>query len=371
MDAQMKVSRAITRLVLSHPFFGSVALSVKVSADETISTMCTDGKSILWSPDFVDGMDEPETTGVVAHEVSHIVFKHMLRRGSRDPELWNIACDFAINAMLIQAGFTLPKGGLYDEQYEGLPAESIYDRLPEDAKDLYSDGASIGEVKDAPMQSDAEAKQMEADIDAKVMMAAAGAKAVGKLPASIEDLINVMKRSQVDYRDKMRRFIGGDQPDDYTMRKPNRKLYHTSRIIAPSIDKVGAGDVVLGIDSSLSVSNHELSHFLGEVNAISADIKPRSITVITFDTKVRTVREYQQGEEIDDIHVTGRGGTLVGPLFDHIEENNLNVDNMVVFTDMGICDYPSTPEYPVLWVSSWDQGAAAPFGETTYISMKG
>ena len=112
MDAQMKVSRAITRLVVKHPFFGSLALSLKVRPEETIPTMCTDGKSILWSPSFVDGMDQEETVGVMAHEVLHVTFKHMLRRGERDPELWNIATDFAINDILVDAGFTLPSGGL-------------------------------------------------------------------------------------------------------------------------------------------------------------------------------------------------------------------------------------------------------------------
>ncbi len=57
MDAQMKVSRSITRLVVKHPFFGSIALSLRVEADPTVSTMCTDGKFIKWNSEFVDTMD--------------------------------------------------------------------------------------------------------------------------------------------------------------------------------------------------------------------------------------------------------------------------------------------------------------------------
>ena len=86
MDEQTKVSRSITRLVISHPFFGSMALSLKIEADEEISTMCTDGKFIKWNPDFVANMSEEETTGVMAHEVMHVGMKHNLRRGDRDPE---------------------------------------------------------------------------------------------------------------------------------------------------------------------------------------------------------------------------------------------------------------------------------------------
>ena len=371
MEPQLKISRAITRLVLSHPFFGSVALSLKVVPAD-IPTMATDGKSIMWGEAFVIKTEEPELLGVMAHEVCHVTFKHMLRRGERDHKLWNIACDLAINPILLEAGFKLPVGALYDENYLGLSAEAIYDRLPEDAKQKMSDGAGMGEVQDAkgdegqPM-SDAEIKQMEADVDSKVMMAANAARSIGKLPVAIEELVNRMKRSQIDYRDTMRRFFSGDQPDDYSLRRPQRKLFHAAGIIAPSINKVGVGNIVIGVDSSGSVHSGDLAQFLGEMNAISEDMQPTSITVIVCDTKVNAVRRYEQGELIEDIQVGGRGGTLVTPVFDYIEDNQIDVDQMVYLTDLQVFDFPEEPHYPVLWVSCWENAKAAPWGETTYL----
>ena len=372
MDAQMKMSRGSTRLVIKFPFYGSVCLGVKVKPDASVSTMCTDGKSILWSPDFVDTIDQEQTVGTIAHEVLHIILKHPLRRGNRDLLLWNIATDFAINQILVDAGFKLPEGVLIDPQYKGLTAEAIYDRLPEDAKEQYGN-AVIGEVKDAKKDdgsdmSQAEVKQMEADIDAKIMIAASGAKAVGKMPAFVKDLIEEMERSQVDWRNVMRRFVGGDQPDDYSFRRLHKKMYHMNGMISPTIEKIGAGDVVIGIDTSLSVCKRELSFFLGEINAISEDLKPRSITVITCDARVQTVKRYEQGEEIQMIEIGGRGGTEVKPVFDYIEKHQLPVDNMVYLSDMEIFDYPENPpHYPTLWVSSSMRSDPAPWGETTYL----
>lgn len=371
MEPQLKISRAITRLVLSHPFFGSVALSLKVVPAD-IPTMATDGKSIMWGEAFVVKTDEPELLGVMAHEVLHVTFKHMLRRGDRDPELWNIACDLAINPILLRARFKLPHGALHDPQYDGLSAEAIYDRLPQSAKEQMSSGAGMGEVRDAKNDSgqdlsDAEAKQMEADINGKVMMAANAARTVGKLPADIEELVSRMKRSQIDYRDTMRRFFSGDQPDDYSLRRPQRKLFHAAGIIAPSINKIGVGNIVIGVDSSGSVDSSELAQFLGEMNAISEDMQPTSITVIVCDTKVNAVRRYEQGELIEDIKVGGRGGTLVTPVFDYIEDNQIDVDQMVYLTDLEVYDFPEEPHYPVLWVSCWENAKPAPWGETTYL----
>ncbi len=373
MDEQTKVSRSITRLVISHPFFGSMALSLKIEADEEIQTMCTDGKFIKWNPDFVANMSEEETTGVMAHEVMHVGMKHNLRRGDRDPERWNIACDYVINPILIEAGFSLPAGGLYDEQYADLPAERVYDMLPEDVSHL-SQAGGMGGVIDTTKEggqslSEAEVKQMEADINSKVMMAANGAKSVGKLPASIEALVQRMKRNQIDWEEKVQRFVGGDQPDDYSMRRPNRQMFDQVGVLAPSIVGTGCGDILVWMDSSGSVSDREGEFFLGGLNAISRDVKPKSITVITCDAEIQSVKRYEEGEEITLFSNKGRGGTCVQPVFNYIEQHNLNVDNMICFTDMGIFDYPDrAPDYPILWVSSYSRGKPAPFGETVYLN---
>ena len=202
------------------------------------------------------------------------------------------------------------------------------------------------------------------------MLAAASAKGMGKLPAAIAELVEQMRRSKVDWRDVFNRFIGGDQPDDYTFRKPNKKVWYTQGIYTPSIDKIGVGDVVVAVDTSGSVSTAELQQFLGELNNITDDHKPRSVTVITCDADIKSVVRYEQGDIIDTIECNGRGGTRVEPVFRYIRENELPVDNMVYLTDMGIWDFPdNTPDYPVLWVSTDPQCSDAPFGETTRIEV--
>lgn len=371
MDAETKVARARTRLVLDNPFFGSLALGLNVHRDDTQPTMCTNGKFIKWNADFVDQHTDKEIMGVLAHEVLHVAFKHMLRRNDRDPERWNIACDHAINHILLDGDFKLPEGGLWDDQYKGMSAERIYDQLPTD--DDGGEGCPWGGVMDAANDegdalSPSEAKQMEATIDQRVMLAASAGEGAGKLPAAIKELVEQMRRSKVDWRDVFNRFIGGDQPDDYTFRRCNRKVYYTQGIYMPAIDKIGVGDVVVAVDTSGSVSSLELQQFLGELNSITDDHKPKSVTVITCDSVIRTVDRYEQGDIIDKIECTGRGGTRVEPVFRYINDNDIPVDNMVYLTDMGIFDFPDTaPEYPVLWVSTDERCGDAPFGQTTRI----
>ncbi len=102
---------------------------------------------------------------------------------------------------------------------------------------------------------------------------------------------------------------------------------------------------------------------------MSEEIKPNSITVITCDAIIQTVKRYEHGDIIEDIKCNGRGGTCVMPVFDYIRLNNLNVDSMIYFTDLGIWDYPKQVEFPLLWVSTDVNQDEAPVGNTTYLKV--
>lgn len=125
-----RMIRARTALIMSQPFFGTLALYLKIIEDESIETMATDGDSLIYAPMFLLRVSEAELQGVVAHEVHHCAYKHHLRRGTRDPKRWNVACDYVVNRDLIRAGFTLPKDALLDSRYDGMGAEEVYARLP-------------------------------------------------------------------------------------------------------------------------------------------------------------------------------------------------------------------------------------------------
>lgn len=378
MDADLKIARAKTQLVLKHPFFGSCAMGLNFTETTALPTMATDGKSILWNREFVDKYDQDMVMGVIAHEVLHVVFKHCLRIGDRDHKKWNVCTDIAINDILKGDGFSLPADGMYHDskpewvQYKDWAAERIYSHMPDDQTpdDAPSWGGVIQTMgDDGEPLSDAEASQIEAELDIKTLMAADAAKAQGKLPAKIDQLVQVMRRCQIDWRDVLNRFIGGDQPDDYTWRRPQKNAWFNQGVYLPSVDKVGAGDVIIYVDTSGSVSGDELSHFLGEMNAITEDQKPRSVTVITCDVKVRTVHRYEQGEVIEKIEINGRGGTRVTPVFDYIEDHQLPCDNFVGLTDLEIHDFPNTPDFPVLWVSTDIGSDTAPWGEVAILKM--
>jgi len=123
-----KLTRAKVRILLEQPFFGTLALRLKL-VPGCLPTMATDGSRIVYNAAFVDELKPAELEGTLAHEVLHCALGHHCRRGERDPELWNQAADFAINPILLGNGFTLPAGALVDPAFNNLSAEEIYARL--------------------------------------------------------------------------------------------------------------------------------------------------------------------------------------------------------------------------------------------------
>ena len=384
-DLPRKIARSKVRLMLDKlskgwGFYASVLYQMPMVEKSSLPTMATDGKSIFYNAEFTDALSEAELDGVKVHEAYHRILKHHLRMGKRDAELWNIACDYAINPIIIQSGLVLPEGALIDAKFKGMSAEKIYDLLKQDQGDDGNGGGGSGQPQPQEWgnvedqgggMSEDQIKSEEATINAQVVMAVNSMKTeAGKLPANIKEIIDEMKRSQIDWKDVLRRFVGGDQPEGYSYRRPNRRQWYLNEVVTPVSNKIGCGDIVVGIDTSGSVSSIELSHFLGELNAIAESSGAESVTIITCDYDVQDVVRYEKGDQIEDISCKGRGGTRVMPVFDYIAENNINVDNFIYFTDMGIGDYPEHDVgYPILWVSSDMRGEEAPIGETTYLKV--
>lgn len=142
-EQRRRVMAARTALVLDEPFFGTLALRLKLveeapcgcpdpSASSCPHTAWTDGQSLGYFPSFVATLNDPQLQSLIVHEVMHCAGGHPWRRDLRDAAKWNEACDRSINPTLRDAGYTLPPDGMFelDPSHKGKSAEWIFDRLP-------------------------------------------------------------------------------------------------------------------------------------------------------------------------------------------------------------------------------------------------
>jgi predicted metal-dependent peptidase len=403
-----KITRAKTKLVLKHPFFSIIALALifKNAIEDgmaSVTTMATDGKHVWWDENFVDKWSVLEICGVICHEVLHVVFLHCFRRGNRDPLLWNIACDYAINHIVLDAGLPLPPDALFEEKYRNWLVDAIYDDLlqnmptvtgewmiegqpcddgnPSNQPGKKGDRGTVKARKplwgtvtepkneDGSPMSEAEQTELTEEIKVKVLQAAEAAKSIGKLPKALEGLIKAIGKPTVNWKEYIQAWVSGKTPDDYTWRKPNRKMLGLYNMILPSIQLNGAGVGILSIDTSGSVSEKELQLYIREIVGVIELCNPDKLFIMQHDANVNRIDEYEAGDLFDSLKITHRGGTRIAPSFKAAAKIDEKVDWMICFTDMGINDFPSAseaPDFPVLWAATGPD--IAPFG--TYLPLR-
>ena len=117
------------KMLVKYPFFGSVVASVDYKENKDISTADTDGETIYYNPEYLEGLSVEEQTFIFAHEVCHIAFNHILRSEGKNPELWHIATDGVINQFLKRDGLKIAPGVVDMAEAINYDAEQLYEKL--------------------------------------------------------------------------------------------------------------------------------------------------------------------------------------------------------------------------------------------------
>ena len=379
MNALEKITRARSALLEREAFFGVLALRVNLVERPDVGTMATNGVSWFYNPAFIAGISFDELVGTLAHEVEHDARLHCTRRGNRDPETWNVACDLAINPDLINAGFRLPKGALYERRFAGLAAETIYATLvrEKDAQGRQSpqpqpgqpqpgngnpDPGGCGGVMDAPANVGKD--NVEAEIQASVRQAAAISRKAGKLTGTGESIVSALSAPVVSWRDVLRRFADASSRRDASWIKPSRRG-QPGGVILPGMVSIAPAHIVCAIDTSGSMDARALAAVGGELQSILDDGGADTITVIQCDTEIRAVASYTGGDVLD-LNIKGRGGTAFAPAFQWVRDNAPDASAVVYLTDMDSDAWGDEPSCPVLWAAT-ERPRPAPFGEVLQI----
>lgn len=367
------IVRARTILIVSQPFFGTLALHltpVEVNDPARVNTMAVDGVNLYYHPPFVLGLTEEEIVGVIAHEVFHCSYSHFSRRGHRTPRKWNIAGDFRINDDLKKVPFTLPmkpinlkellagkQGHLYDPQFANMSTEEIYEKIPDLPEQPGGGGNGLddggcGAVIDAGggnSPDKATAEQVAHEWQANVRMAVSVARAnnAGSTPGYLERLVTQLKRPKVSWRDLTRQFIDQSMTTDYSYRRPNRR-YISSGLILPGNVPDALHELVMFVDCSGSISDEMMHSYVSEVAGALDDGTTDKLWVVYADDGVRHVDEYLPGDVVK-CKTLGAGGTDFDESFKWLRKNAPDAAAAIYLTDMETCSFGEEPACPVLW----------------------
>ncbi|QEP44172.1 hypothetical protein D5085_14215 [Ectothiorhodospiraceae bacterium BW-2] len=393
---EIKLAAARTRLILDKPFLGALVLRLPlVLADSHwCKTTATDAKALYYNPDYIEPLNLAQTQFILAHEALHCALSHFARRHHRDKFRWDIACDFAINQLLVAEGMTLTSDAIPpNPEFEGLTAEEIYPLLDEDDRltphddHLYdqeseSDGGAQeddggqgdsklsggqggkgqqdqgGASKPKPLTPN-EQEQLAVQWSQRMAGAAQNALQSGKLGGALARMIDHLLQPQLPWRNLLARYMTATARNDYNYSRPSRR---EGEAIMPSL-KSHELKVVVALDTSGSVSDEEMRQFLSEVNAIKAQMAAR-VTLLACDAELADDGPwvYEPWEAFSlPREFIGGGGTDFEPAIRWAEEQSPQPDLLLYFTDAQ-GHFPSLePPFPVIWLVKGKQ--QVPWGQ--------
>jgi predicted metal-dependent peptidase len=371
-------------LLLRHPFFGNLATRLSlVDATDWCSTLATDGRKFYYNNDFINKLTPKQVEFGFAHEVLHNVFDHMGRRENRDPELSNIAADYAVNQILVdeKIGEVPDIIQIYqDNQYRGWSYEKIYDEVCKKAckinmqllgelLDEHLDGncGDNGQNKTGRPTLSPEEKQAIRD-EIKEAMVAAAQSAAGRLPAGIARLIKDFTEPKMDWRQILRMNIQSVIKSNFSFARPNRKSQHTGATL-PGLMNEDTIDIAVAIDMSGSITDEMGKEMISEVKGIMDEYKDFKLKLWCFDTKVYSYAEYTS-ENSDDIHnyeMKGGGGTDFECNWEFMKDECIEPKKFIMFTDGYPCgDWGDSDYCETLFIIHGNESIVSPFGQTAY-----
>ena len=359
-----KLITARVGLLLKASFFGNLATRLKlINADEWCATAATDGRNFYYNTRFIQLLKPKEIEFLFGHEVLHCVYDHFGRRGDREPQIWNIANDFCVNADLKEHGvgeFITSVPCLYDRKYNGWSSEKVYDDLMKNVKkinlsdlldqmiDEHLDGEGDGDGKGGdgeevdgsgkgkgrPKISEEERRAIRDEIKEAMLAAAATVDGAGNIPAGVQRLIKEMTEPKMNWRELLRMNLESTIKSDYTWMRASRRGWHMDAVM-PGMKPDEMIDIALAIDASGSMDENMLKDILSEVQGIMDSFPVYKIHVVSFDTQTYNPQQYDSDnlDSIVDYEVQGGGGTSFECFYEYFKENDITPHRLVVFTD--------------------------------------
>jgi predicted metal-dependent peptidase len=402
---ETKLAAARTRLILDKPFLGALVLRLPMQAarPDWCPTTATDARAFYYNPEYIDSISLEQTQFMLAHEALHCALSHFARRQHRVQHRWDLACDYAVNPLLIDDGLKPPPNALTMPLYKGMTAEEIYpllddndqsETLDKHAYDAQGEGKDQAQGTDRGMregdlhnarksqqppeegQGDAnrtpeeprarpgaegegaapqpepltpdERETLAVQWQQRMAGAAQQAMQAGKLGGELRRMIDHLLQPQLPWRMLLARYMTALARDDYSYSRPSRR---EGDFIMPSLRSQSL-DLVIAVDTSGSIKDGEMEEFIDEIDALKGQVRAR-VTLLPCDAKLCDgapwlFEPWEQFRRPEGVR--GGGGTSFTPVFDWVEQAGRRPDLLVYFTDADGTFPKAEPPYPVIWL---------------------
>jgi len=395
-QAKDVISKARARLVYKEPALASILMRFPIKL-ETCGTACTDGRRIMFDPNFAVSLPFDQLLGVLLHETLHIMLGHPARftaDRTRDHRLANAAMDYVVNPTIKELGYNLPACALLDPRFtSAMSWEHVYSILAAEQPDQkqgrgqgqQGQGQGQGQPDHDPggcggveplrapdgrhQASPSESAQWERELKAAVTQAAQLAKRQGRERGHLARMFDSMLEPMVSW-DHLRVYANRFARSDYSWTRPSKRMRESGWYF-PECRSVQFGTLVVALDTSGSVTHNELSRYLAELRGVHQQLQPEETIVIYCDQSVNHIDRFGPRDTLE-ANPKGGGGTDFRPVFAWLDRENIKPDALIYITDLCCDRYPDAPDYPVLWATTTEPGShyatTPPFGEVMRVN---
>jgi predicted metal-dependent peptidase len=297
-------------------------------------------------------LDAEEIRFVMAHEFLHAALRHDTRKEWRDAYLWNVACDYVINIWLTEMGIgERPNSVLYDEQFKGMNAEAIYDRIVSDMC-IYRKLATLRGVGLGDIIPGERSHSADVDLDAFYRRSLAQGlyyhqeQGRGYLPEGLIEEIRALPHPPIPWDVELARWFDEHFTPVEKIRsyaRPSRRQSSTPDIPRPNwvISRLAMDGRTFGVvlNTSGSMEHELLATALGAIASYSATRDVPAARVVFCDAGAYDAC-YMKPEDIaGTVKVKGCGGTVLQPGIDLLNksEDFPKEAPILIITD-GYCD---------------------------------
>ncbi len=389
-----KIQKAKARLMLDHPYFGTIASALKLVENNELLTFSSDGEALRYNSEYIDRLNVAEVEFVMANGAMHAVLKHQDRSAGRTQWLWQTATDYVVNSMLVNNGMQLPEYANYEHKFNGMYAEEVYQMLRDEmmndsfgmeeqieqimeGDDVHNENITMQQENvaspDAPEQKydqnsedkeessstpSQKPEELSEELKEQFEQIFQKLNRQGTLPQDLKFVVPEYFSHKVDWREFLYGYIASYAKSTYSFMPPNMKYLYRG-ICLPSLSS-DLLRIVIAVDTSGSVDETLLITFLGEINSIMQSYPNYEIDVITADAKVQSHKVFLPGENLD-YEISGGGGTDFRSVFEYIDEQ-INYPTLLLYFTDGKGTFPEMePSYDVMWIMPEEMDV--PFGE--------
>lgn len=376
MSTLDKMQTAKGRLALFAGFWLALASKLEWKPDPSVDIAATNGRYVKYNLEHMNARPMGEVVFIALHEIGHNMLAHMTRLGGRDPQLANIAMDYALDELLIKVAADSPNLGIVvpgdahvdpDPTNVGTTWEHRYAKLLKKCKKDGSgkpDTSGMGTFDEVLPATDSDGKPLSAEAaeilgkewKLAVQTAAVMAKQMGKLPQFLEEFIGDLVTPKVDWRTHLAHAVTRIARDESSYRRFNRRHMARGHYL-PGMYSERIGGLGYFVDTSGSIGSDEFRAAKGAMAELLEDIKPETIFFGQCDTHLRSVMELTpQDLPLPELKVHGRGGTDMREAFEWACKHEHEIDAFILQTDLYIPELSPEliPNIPVIWIVTTD-----------------